>query len=128
MQEERMQILKMIEDGKITADEGTKLLEVLKGGAAASPSFEEKFNKFTKDCGEFFKEIGDKVNVMYKKAEPKIKDATKAVAAKTAEVCDSISHSLNEKVKKMECAAACACGCAEACCEDSCCKDVPREN
>lgn len=33
--QERMQILKMIEDGKITPDEGAKLLEALKGATRA---------------------------------------------------------------------------------------------
>jgi len=112
MQEERLQILKMVEDGKINVDDATKLFEALRGAAvASSPSFEEKFNNFTKDTKEFFKDIGSKVNEMYKKAEPKIKGATKVVASKTAEVCDSISQSLNDKLKKME---------DEKCCSSPC--------
>ena len=129
MQEERMQILKMVEEGKINADEGVKLFEALKTGTP-SVSFEEKFNKFAKDTGDFFKEIGDKVNEMYKKAEPKIKDATKTVVAKTAKVCDNISQGLNEKVRKMEGVVECnPCGCETPC--DAPCTDddnAPREN
>ena len=33
--DERMQILKMIQEGKITADEGAKLLEALNAGTKA---------------------------------------------------------------------------------------------
>ena len=35
--EERMQVLKMIQDGKITAEEGARLLAALKASARASP-------------------------------------------------------------------------------------------
>lgn len=37
--QERMQILKMIEDGKITPEEGAKLLEALRTGSRPAPSF-----------------------------------------------------------------------------------------
>ncbi|MCL2169555.1 MAG: hypothetical protein FWB74_05965 [Defluviitaleaceae bacterium] len=120
MQEERMQILKMIEDGKITVDESIKLLDALGGAVAKAPSadFEKKFNSFVKDTGDFFKDMGKKVNEMYKSAEPKIKDATKTVVAKTAEVCENISKSLNEKVEKMD---------TKDCC-DPCCDEPPADN
>jgi gas vesicle protein len=107
MQEERLQVLKMVEDGKITVDESIKLLEALKGGPSG-PGLEEKFNNFAKETKEFFKDVGKKVNEMYKGAEPKIKEATKKVAAKTAEVADSISQSINEKIKKAEEAGCCS--------------------
>lgn len=103
MQEERMQVLKMVEDGKISVDEATKLFEALKGVAIhPGESFEDKFNNFTKESKSFFKDIGSKVNEMYKKAEPKIKGASKAVAEKTAKVCDNISRSINEKIEREE--------------------------
>ena len=104
MQEERMQVLKMVDEGKITVDEATKLFDALKltGGAANQQNFEEKFNNFTKETKEFFKEVGCKINELYKKAEPKIKEVGTNVVAKTADIADNISKSLNEKVKKME--------------------------
>ena len=103
MQEERMQVLKMVEEGKITVDEAAKLFEALKGMAVIpSKNFEEKFNDFSKDTKAFFKDIGGKVNEMYKKAEPKIKGASKAVAVKTAEVCDNISRSIGDRMEKPE--------------------------
>lgn len=37
--QERMQILKMIEDGKITPEEGAKLLEALRASTRPSPGF-----------------------------------------------------------------------------------------
>jgi len=102
MQEERMLVLKMVDEGKICVDEATKLLDALKTtGAHAGPTFEEKFNSFTNDTKEFFKDVGCKINKMYKNAEPKIKDAAKTVVAKTADIADNISQSLNEKVKDM---------------------------
>ncbi|MDR2168379.1 MAG: hypothetical protein LBE35_11115 [Clostridiales bacterium] len=117
MQEERIQVLKMVEDGKITVDESIKLLEALRIGEPAA-DFEKKFNKFASDTKEFFKDIGKKVNELYKGAEPKIKEATKKVAAKTAEVADNISQSLNEKIKKAD----------EECCAPCDAQEVPADN
>jgi len=113
MQEERMQVLKMIEDGKITVDEATKLLDALKTSSHEySPGFEEKFNKFSAESKEFFKEMGVKIGEMCEKARPKIESATKTVAAKTADIADNIAQSLNEKIAKMEE----KCDCSDGCC------------
>lgn len=106
MQEERMHVLKMVDEGKVTADEAMKLLQVL-GGSAANSNFEEKFNKFAKDSKEFFKDAGNKINHMYAKAEPKIKGAARTVVSKTADLADNISQSLNEKIKDKD---ECCCG------------------
>ena len=111
MQEERMQVLKMVDEGKITVDEATKLLETLKGGDSGK-QFEEKFKAFSQDMKEFCKDVTCKINEMTKKAEPKIKEFTKNVVSKTADIADNISQSLNEKVKNMEedcCEAPCEC-------------------
>ena len=102
MEKERLQVLKMIDEGKISVDEGTKLLDMLKGGGKESSNFEDKFNKFSKDTKEFLKDMGKKINHIYEKAEPKVKDATKKVVAKTADIAENISQSLSDKVKDME--------------------------
>jgi len=117
MQEERMQVLKMVDEGKISVDEATKLLDALRVSGGQQVNLEEKFNAFAKDTKEFFKDVRNKINVMYKEAEPKIKEATKTVVAKTANFADSISQNLNEKVKKMD---------DGDCCTD--CEDKPADN
>ena len=126
MQEERMQVLKMVDEGKISVDEATKLLDALRITGGVQSNFEDKFNAFAKDTKEFFKDVGNKINEMYKDAEPKIKEATKTVVSKTANLADNISQSLNEKIKKMddgEC-----CGTCDPC--DPCdpCDDSPADN
>ena len=123
MQEERMQVLKMVDEGKITVDEATKLLEGLRAtGGEPSKQFEEKFKVFANDMKEFAKDMTCKINEATKKAEPKVKEFAKNVVSKTAEVADNISQSLNEKVKSME----------GDCCEENepCCCDneLPADN
>ncbi|MCL2573252.1 MAG: hypothetical protein FWE34_01715 [Defluviitaleaceae bacterium] len=115
MQEERMQVLKMVDEGKITVDEATKLLEGLRatGNEGGGKQFEEKFKAFTNDMKEFCKDVTCKLNEATKKAEPKVKEFAKNVVAKTADIADNISQSLNEKVKNMngECCGEEGCGC-----------------
>jgi hypothetical protein len=62
----------------------------------------------------FAKDVGEKTVEVCKSVSPKLKDATKAVVIKTAEMVDSISKTLNEAVAKMQ---------ADAECEGDCCKD-----
>jgi polyhydroxyalkanoate synthesis regulator phasin len=121
MHNERLQVLKMVEDGKINVDEAAKLLETLKT-TEYSPKFEEKFSNFAEDMKCFAKDVSTKLGEMYKSAEPKIKEFTKTVVTKTADIADNISHSLNEKVKKMNEATGC---CGE---EGCCCGDEPHDN
>ena len=122
MQNERMQVLKMVEDGTITVDEATKLLETLQATSnEPGKQFEEKFKDFSRDMKEFAKDVTCKINELSKKAEPKIKEFTKNVVAKTADIADNISQSLNEKIKNME---ACGCCCNEA--EGGCNCNGPR--
>ena len=106
MKEERLKILEMIGEGKISAEEGAKLLEALKigrdKGDYESPSFDERMNKFAKNVESFSKEVGDKMGVAYKNVEPKVKKATKVVVEKTAKVIDELSVKLNETLKNME--------------------------
>ena len=119
MQEERMQVLKMVDEGKITVDEAAKLLDTLKGGNDTGRQFEEKFKDFAQDMKEFCKDVTCKINEMTKKAEPKVKEFAKTVVTKTAEVADNISQSLNEKIKDMD----------DCCCEEICCDtDKPVDN
>ncbi|MCL2235789.1 MAG: hypothetical protein FWB98_05050 [Defluviitaleaceae bacterium] len=113
MQEERMKVLEMINEGKITADEGAKLLEALRCGDGGQ-KFEEKFNKFAHDTKDFFKDVGGKINEMYKEVEPKVKSATQKVVSKTADIAENISQKLDEKAKSMEADCGCCCSTDEA--------------
>ena len=112
MQEERMQVLKMVDEEKITVDEATKLLESLRATNDGGKQFEEKFKEFANDMKEFAKDVTCKINEATKKAEPKVKEFAKTVVSKTAEVADNISQSLNEKIKNMD----------EDCCEGEPCE------
>jgi len=127
MQNERMQVLKMIEDGKINVDDAAKLLEALKV-STQGPDINEKFKEFACDMKDFCKDVTCKINEMTKKAEPKVKEFAKTVVAKTADIADNISQSLNEKVKNMD--DCCECNCDECCptaTEETCC-DEPKDN
>jgi len=114
MQEERMKVLEMVDEGKISVDEATKLLHSL-GAGHDGPSFEEKFNKFSHDTKEFFKDVGGKINEMYKEVEPKVKSATQKVVSKTADIAENISQKLDEKAKSMEKTDACCCSTEDYC-------------
>jgi len=57
MSEERMAILRMLSEGKISVDEAGKLLEVI-GEGKEVPGQERRDSR---DCGEFFEEIGAEV-------------------------------------------------------------------
>lgn len=134
MKEERMKILKMVEEGKISVDEATKLLEALKETYPFESyddySFNEKAKDFAKNAESFAKDLGDRMSSFAKGMEPKVKKATEFVVGKTASVVDDISKALNEYLNKAktegDCCCdeeteSCGCGCG---CED----DKPREN
>lgn len=110
MQNERMKVLQMLEDGVVTADEATKLLEALQSTGETRSQFQD----FAHDMKRFAKEVTCKINELAKKAEPKVKEFTKTVVAKTADIADNISQSLNEKVRKME-------NCCETEADNDCC-------
>ena len=98
MKEERMKILDMLEKGAINAEEARQLIASL-----SAKSDDDKLAEFANNVAEFAKEVGEKTKEACAVVSPKIKDATKVVVAKTAEVVDNLSKSLNEAVKKMEC-------------------------
>ena len=134
MKQERLKILEMLEDGKITADEASKLLESLKHAGKQSRwdddgedfDFGERVNAFSKNVEEFSREVGAKMNTAFKTMEPKLRAATKVVVEKTANVMGEISRALNESAKNMARDKSC---CEE---EESCCcgdaDEGPKEN
>ena len=103
---EKMKVLELVAEGKITADEATKLIEAL----GASPKFviskekrediEEKFHQFSKDVNKFAKEAGSKIQEFYKDVEPKLKKAGLTALEKCANTLDALAKSINESLEK----------------------------
>jgi len=145
MKEERLMILNLLNEGKISADEAAKLLDALsKGGDGAQRRYkyrhgayekddfegemEDKLKKFQQAAESFSKEFGEKVGGAFKEFEPKFKTVAKTVMEKTASVVDDLARALNESVKnmeeKMKAAEGCCCCCDDDdCCDDECCDD-----
>lgn len=127
MKDERLRVLQMVEDGKISVDEATKLLDALKASADeqyyAGPDFQDKMKDFSRNVESFAKEFGGKMEGKFKEMEPKIKKATKVVVEKTAGLVDEISKALNESLKNFEHGDCCEddeddCDCGCCCGED----------
>ena len=84
MREERMFILNMLSDGKITADEAVNLLNAL--NTPESRSFDE-----------FARGIKGKAAVFAEKAEPKVKKAAQGIKDVSVEVFGGIKEKMMEK-------------------------------
>ena len=146
MKEERLRVLKLVEEGKITVDEAAKLLEVMMASKAPeedfvtdSREFERKFAAFAKNAESFAKDCGDKVGDAFREVEPKLRKVSKVVLVKTAAIIDDLSKALNESLHNMEtadCGCECDCCCDDEPCEDEACDcgcgcgcdDTPKEN
>jgi len=147
MKQERMKILELLDQGKVTAAEAASLLEALKASdnqehlwdEETRQSVQDKVNRFSQNVESLSKDIGDKLEATFKDMEPKLRAVTKVVVEKTASVVDEISKSLNETLKNLEERRAqeeCCCeekeaedGCeekAECCCEPET-EDKPAE-
>ena len=122
---EKMRVLDLLESGKITADEAARLLETL-GGAAfiskdARDNLEEKVSKFAQEVNTFAKDVGCKLQEMYKDVEPKIKKASQNALEKAAAVLDDLANNINDSVEK----GADCCGDTDCTCDDD---DKPKAN
>ena len=112
MRQERLRVLDLLDEGKITAEEATKILEAMKGfkehesDRAYSGDADEKLKNFTKQVDHYAREFGYKVQTAYKHVEPKLKKASQKVLEKTAAVFDDISKSINESLENARAAAA----------------------
>jgi len=141
MKEERILILNMVNDGKITAEDAAKLLDALQKGHDPGhgpghhrhPHHEfwedraedaaEKLNRFSQSIDSFAKDFGDKMGAAFKDMEPKLRKTAKVILEKTATVVDDLSKSLNESIRNME-----EKNCPEACAEHENHDDQPKEN
>ncbi len=83
MKEERMLILNMLNDGKITADEAVSLLNAL-------PSEGCSFDDFARS-------VKTKVEGFAEKAEPKVKKAAQDIRDRSVEAFDNIKDKIKEK-------------------------------
>lgn len=94
MNNEKMKILKLLEEGKITATEAAKLIESLTN---ATPNFNTNSNIHTKDSKieETFSKVGSKLNDFIKDVTPIAKKYSKIALEKTSDLADKVSHSLN---------------------------------
>ena len=148
MREERLMILSLLNEGKITANEAAELLGALgKAGGSGHKKqkhhgydygeyeydgvdIDEKLKKFSQAVDNFSREFGGKVSDTFKEIEPKFKKTAKTVMEKTAAVVDDLAKALNESAKNMEEKIRAASE-GECCCEDeNCCDDEhkPHEN
>jgi len=124
---EKMRVLDLLEAGKISADDAAQLLNALGGSRFMNKetreNVEEKLHQFAKDVNKFAKDVGCKLQELYKDVEPKIKKASQSALEKAADALDNLACSINESIEKKEC-----CDDADA---DNCCPpedDTPREN
>ena len=124
MAQEKMKVLELLEAGKINADEATTLLESLGRPHLMSKdtreNVEEKLHHFAGEVNKFAKEVGCKVQTMYKDVEPKIKKASQQALEKAAAALDNLAHTINESLEKN--VGKCECG------EDCTCDDAPKPN
>jgi len=117
MKEERMQVLEMLAEGKINADEAERLLALLTKTNKSERSKEvvcdinEKTAAFNEKVNAAVKEFVDKIDRLTKDVEPKLKKAAQIVVENTVSTVDELSKTFNETVKKEE--DTCCCQCEE---------------
>ena len=130
MKQERLKVLSLLEEGKISADEASNLLDKLNQAdhhhfisEDTAEQVEEKLHRFAKSAEGFAREFGQKAAEAYKDVEPKLKKASRTILEKTASVLDDITHSLHETLEKSKA--------DMSCCEDDTNKDddnTPKPN
>lgn len=106
MKEERMAILRMLENGIISTDEAERLLNILNetrekdvsgniesAFAKAGNTLENIVGNVGKKAGQVAKVVGDKAE----QAKPEIKKAAKTVAEKVTEAAGTIKDDINKR-------------------------------
>jgi len=97
MKEERLAILKLIDEGKISASEGVKLLNALRDDIPKREfEIEDGINKVTSAMDSFAKDIKEKFCDFTKDAEPRMKKASQSIIEKTSEIFGEISKNLKD--------------------------------
>lgn len=95
MKEERMFILNMLNDGKISADDACKLLAAIKPSGEKSAEIGDKVGKYAKD-------LKTKVSKIAKDAEPKVKKYAEAVNDKFEDIKSNIKSKKASKAAEEE--------------------------
>lgn len=105
-QEERIMVLQMLQEGKISVDDATKLLETLDSGKhhcdKKSHDIEDKIKKLSKCVDGIAKDLGDQFGNAYKNIEPKFKKSMQCVFQKTADVMHDLSKKLSDTSDKLD--------------------------
>jgi len=103
-QNEKMRVLDLLEAGKINAEEAAQLIGALNAPRLMTKetrdNAEEKLRQFAQDCNKFAKDVGCKMQELYKDVEPKIKKASQAALEKAADALDNLACSINESLEK----------------------------
>ncbi|MBO5561820.1 MAG: hypothetical protein J6A07_09230 [Firmicutes bacterium] len=92
MKEERMLILTMLNEGKITADEAVNLLNAL------TKSSEDKKSDFD----NFARGVKFRATSFAERAEPKVKKAAKGIKQKSVEVFSNLKERIMDKTAQAE--------------------------
>jgi len=100
---EKMRVLDLLESGKISAPEAAELLSALGNSrlvnAEMRENMEEKVQQFAKDVNKFAKELGCRMQELYKDVEPKIKKASQKTLEKCATALDNLASNINESLE-----------------------------
>jgi len=128
MRQERLKVLALLEEGKITADDAATLLGKLNEADGqhfisddTAEYVEESLQRFAKNAECFAKEFSEKAHKAYKDVEPKLKKASQKALEKTAAVVDEIAQALHESIEKAQAE-------EKACCKENDCDDAPKPN
>lgn len=122
---EKMKVLELLENGKITAEEAGNLIESLGRtrpvvSKETRENVEEKVHQFAEDVNRFAKDMGCKIKDAYKVAEPRLKKASQSALEKAAAALDTLACNISESLEKAK---------EEGCCgEDSCCCGSEDDN
>lgn len=127
MKEERMKVLEMLENGKISAEEAQRLLELLtkpvpprERAAYFSEEFGDKAEAFGDKVESAVKEFAQNLETMAKNVEPRLKKATQIIIEKTVSTVDEVSKAFHEDFTKDEKDDSCDCNNSD--------DDEPKEN
>lgn len=93
MKEERMMVLNMVNEGRITAEEAVNLLNALNKSNSETISATAK---------TFAKGVKEKTADIVEKAEPKVKKAAQDIAEMSVEVFGNIKDKIKEKTSQSE--------------------------
>ena len=137
MKQERLKVLGLLEEGKITAEDAGLLLDKLAQNEGhhfisedTAEQVEEKMHRFAKNAEHFAKEFSQKAHTAYKDVEPKLKKVSQTVLEKTAAIVDDIAKTLHDSIESAKLRSEQG---EKNCCEgDACCAekndDTPRHN